>query len=145
MNTNMSRDLLPCPFCGGEPEIERLGTARCSMIIVCSECGCRLETGETFLSKNCLWNSRPQTFPQVAALEALKFVPEEVLTVDGTEPDTFESGFNMGVDSAISAIHRLSRPALEVCPPHTFGPSREATDGEKKMVAAAKKLLEGEP
>lgn len=54
----MEDKLLPCPFCGGEPEIERMGTSRVSMIITCTECGASLETGETWLDKNCSWNTR---------------------------------------------------------------------------------------
>lgn len=42
----MSVDLLPCPFCGSEAEIERYGDHRQSTIYACTMCGCRLETGE---------------------------------------------------------------------------------------------------
>lgn len=48
----------PCPFCGGGAEIERLGSGRQSMIYVCTQCGARLETGETFISEHCSWNAR---------------------------------------------------------------------------------------
>ena len=50
--------LLPCPFCGGEAEIERMGSGRQSMIYSCGNCGCRLETSETFLRHHCAWNTR---------------------------------------------------------------------------------------
>lgn len=40
--------LLRCPFCGGEAEIERKGSARVSMIIVCQDCGCRVESGDVY-------------------------------------------------------------------------------------------------
>jgi len=33
-------------MCGKEAEIERPGTARQSMIIVCTNCGCRMESGD---------------------------------------------------------------------------------------------------
>jgi len=49
--------LKPCPFCDGEAEIERYGNARQSTIYACTECGCRLETGETFNFGVC-WNRR---------------------------------------------------------------------------------------
>ena len=52
----MSDQLKPCPFCGGEAEVERRGTTRQSQIYVCQECGCRLETGETFGVEH--WNRR---------------------------------------------------------------------------------------
>lgn len=47
----------PCPFCGGEAEIERYGNKRQSTIYVCTECGCRLETGEEF-NHGKMWNER---------------------------------------------------------------------------------------
>lgn len=50
--------LTPCPFCGGEAEVERRGTGRYSTICRCTECGCSLETGETF-DHGRTWNSRP--------------------------------------------------------------------------------------
>lgn len=52
--------LKPCPFCGGEAEIERLGNARQSTIYSCTECGCSLETGEEW-SHGRRWNDRAQT------------------------------------------------------------------------------------
>ena len=50
-------ELLPCPFCGGEAEIERYGTPRVSTIYSCKECGCRLETGEEW-GHGAGWNKR---------------------------------------------------------------------------------------
>ena len=66
----MSDELKPCPFCGGKGEIERMGTGRVSMIIACVECGCRLETGETFISKNCQWNTRAT--PTIEPIDGLE-------------------------------------------------------------------------
>ena len=42
----MSTELKPCPFCGGKPEIERRGTQSASMVIACTECGGRMESGD---------------------------------------------------------------------------------------------------
>lgn len=50
-------DLKPCPFCGGESEFERFGTGRISTIVVCQDCGCRLESPETF-NHGSHWNTR---------------------------------------------------------------------------------------
>ena len=50
--------LKACPFCGGEAEIERMGTHRVSMIITCSDCGCSVETGETWIDEHSRWNQR---------------------------------------------------------------------------------------
>ena len=61
-------ELLPCPFCGGDAEVERIGTARVSMIVACQNCGCRLESNEvpeTSL-KDVRWNTR--TPPKLAAV-----------------------------------------------------------------------------
>lgn len=54
-------ELMPCPFCGGEPRIERKGTARASMIIICDDCGCKVESGDVLgLTKpeSLKWNLR---------------------------------------------------------------------------------------
>ena len=51
-------ELKPCPFCGGEAEIERMGTHRVSMIITCSDCGCSVESGETWIDEHSRWNQR---------------------------------------------------------------------------------------
>lgn len=48
--------LLGCPFCGGISEFERIGDNRISTIISCSDCGCRLESGETF-NHGASWNT----------------------------------------------------------------------------------------
>ena len=52
--------LKPCPFCYGMADIIRMGTARVSMIIACEDCGCRLETNETWIDDDCQWNRRPE-------------------------------------------------------------------------------------
>jgi len=36
-------DIAPCPFCGGEAEIESHGTSRQSCIVSCTNCGARAE------------------------------------------------------------------------------------------------------
>jgi Lar family restriction alleviation protein len=50
--------LLPCPFCGGEAEFERLGTRRQSCIVVCIDCGCRLESADQDDNCGVSWNTR---------------------------------------------------------------------------------------
>ncbi len=59
-NDKDSAVLLPCPFCGGEAEVQQQGTNRQSHIIACTNCGCRLETGETW-NAGSLWNKRQPT------------------------------------------------------------------------------------
>lgn len=51
-------ELLPCPFCGGKPYFERMGTGRVSCIIECGYCGCQLETGEEGDRCGQQWNRR---------------------------------------------------------------------------------------
>jgi Lar family restriction alleviation protein len=58
----MTVDLLPCPFCGREAEIERIGDARRSTIYACTNCGCSLETGEEWDHGND-WNRRADPAP----------------------------------------------------------------------------------
>lgn len=56
----MSDKLKPCPFCGNEAELVRMGNIRQSMQIQCLECGCFLESSETELGSDCRWNTRAQ-------------------------------------------------------------------------------------
>lgn len=58
--------LKPCPFCGGKAEIERMGTPRQSTIYSCTDCGCRLETGEEW-SHGRDWNERNPPDAQVSS------------------------------------------------------------------------------
>jgi Lar family restriction alleviation protein len=74
-------ELLPCPFCGEEADIERMGTHRMSMVITCTNCGCSVETGETFVHKNTQWNTRHITLNQarqVLAEAGMVAVPESL-------------------------------------------------------------------
>jgi len=64
MDDRMSKDslssraeLLPCPFCGGKAEIEQEGSPRRSTSYACTDCGCRLETGEEWRFGR-RWNER---------------------------------------------------------------------------------------
>lgn len=50
--------LIPCPFCGGEPHIERRGNARFSTIISCLDCGVTHECGDTGAGVGNGWNRR---------------------------------------------------------------------------------------
>ncbi len=38
--------LRPCPFCGGEAEVVRLGTSRQSCTVACTDCSCTLDSNE---------------------------------------------------------------------------------------------------
>lgn len=55
------QEMKPCPFCGGAAEIERAGDHRQSMIVVCTECGARVESGDVLGLTNIErwhWNRR---------------------------------------------------------------------------------------
>jgi Lar family restriction alleviation protein len=51
-------ELLPCPFCGGVPYIERFGNNTSSTIISCEDCGCRHESGDSNWNVGKSWNRR---------------------------------------------------------------------------------------
>ncbi|WP_167752812.1 Lar family restriction alleviation protein [Pusillimonas caeni] len=57
--------LLPCPFCGGEAHIERIGTPRQSCQIACGNCGAWIETGEQGNECGNAWNRRAALQSQV--------------------------------------------------------------------------------
>ena len=70
----MSIKLLPCPFCGDEAEIERLGDHSRSTIYRCTSCGASLETGEEW-DHGKDWNKRADISGQL--LEQLKAERDE--------------------------------------------------------------------
>ena len=51
-------DLLPCPFCGGLADFERIGTRRHSCIVACTNCGCRHESSDEGRFSGDSWNRR---------------------------------------------------------------------------------------
>ena len=51
-------ELSSCPFCGGYAEFERMGDPLQSCIVACTDCGCTLETNETWLNSGKQWNKR---------------------------------------------------------------------------------------
>jgi Lar family restriction alleviation protein len=60
--------LKPCPFCGGEPEVQQQGTARQSHIIGCTDCGCLLESNEVW-NAGSSWNRRSFDISIVTLIE----------------------------------------------------------------------------
>ncbi len=62
-------ELKPCPFCGGEASIKRMGTSRVSMQIECLDCNADVETGETWINENSHWNAR-ESDKEIATLKA---------------------------------------------------------------------------
>lgn len=77
--------LLPCPFCGGRAEIERVGSTRTSNIVACTDCGCRLESGDVF-DPAASWNRRTQE----AAWRPIEAAPRDgsyVLVTNGQYVD----------------------------------------------------------
>ena len=65
--------LLPCPFCGGEAEIQRKGSHRASMIVTCTNCGCKVESGDVYgltTPERMEWNRRSKISQHNAQVEA---------------------------------------------------------------------------
>lgn len=62
-------ELLPCPFCGSEAEIERIGNHRQSTIYQCTSCSCSLETGEEW-DHGRRWNTRATPTPPIEGRDA---------------------------------------------------------------------------
>jgi len=54
-------ELLPCPFCKGKAFFVRKGTIKVSMIVMCEDCGCQVESGDVdgfTLPERYRWNVR---------------------------------------------------------------------------------------
>lgn len=88
-------DLLPCPFCGGEAEIERYGTARVSTIYQCADCGASLETGEV-RNHGKLWNTRAPS--EAVLVEALEEARELVESWGAYAPQYFQEKHDLAGD-----------------------------------------------
>ena len=73
-------DLLPCPFCGHKPEVERWGSRRQSCIIECGYCGARLESSDEGEGNATSWNTR------IAAPQAAPEPPSKPYGGDPAEP-----------------------------------------------------------
>ena len=84
-------ELKPCPFCGCvDIEIERVGTVRASCIVVCTECGCKLESNETGSGR--FWNTRAES-PELATLREQVKVLREALEWLDNEMDCRDDEF----------------------------------------------------
>lgn len=58
MSKESNDKLKPCPFCGGEAEFKRVGSARQSEIVGCTDCHCELESGDRDHYSGSSWNYR---------------------------------------------------------------------------------------
>lgn len=108
--------LLPCPFCGSEAEIERLGDHSRSTIYKCTNCGCSLETGEEW-DHGRDWNRRAALASSQRSdgevdkkgLEAAKrYASERLLTKTRGVPNDFA----WGNESAREQIHGVVADAI---------------------------------
>lgn len=73
--------LKKCPFCGGDADYVRKGTARVSNIVSCNECGVSVECGATF-NFHRTWNSRQeskQLQASQAEVERLKAIIKDTI------------------------------------------------------------------
>ena len=92
-------ELKPCPFCGGEAHIDRMGTGRASMSISCEDCGTNMETGETWIDENSHWNQRVTDAPKS---EKVTYHYSVIASVLSARKESRVSGI-VHLDSAIEA------------------------------------------
>jgi len=93
----MNTELKPCPFCGGEAEITQYGDSRKSTQYECTDCGCRLETGEEF-NHGAAWNTRANGDQWISVDDRLpidymnvdKYETMKILIVSGGEVEFCE-------------------------------------------------------
>ena len=70
-------ELRECSLCRGKAQIERKGTARQSMVIVCEDCGLRCESGDVYgvtPVESYRWNTRPADAVRVKGEKFLRAV-----------------------------------------------------------------------
>jgi Lar family restriction alleviation protein len=109
------RDLLPCPFCGGEAEVERRGTPRVSSIVACTDCGARVEAnlvGDDSLH----WNTRaaPPLPEGEHATWCPQYGPRVAVDEDGCCASCGADATGEGADRAIAAVAELERIRREL-------------------------------
>jgi hypothetical protein len=100
----MSEKLKPCPFCYGVAEFERSGTSRQSTIVVCTECGARLETNETHNAGQ-EWNARS---------DAMSAAMTEAYYSEGVGEDDLKDCFRHHITTTISWLAFGARPGPEM-------------------------------
>lgn len=98
-------DLKPCPFCGAEATISRRGDRRESTLYMCTECGCTLETSETF-NHGADWNCRSLAPPTEGEVDALAKV---LIDYNGLPHDSIGKGIAMGKARAALAAFVAGR------------------------------------
>lgn len=94
--------LLPCPFCGGAAEYERLGTPRASTVISCTQCGCRLESAPPTWDQAMDWNRRT---PDIARGEGAA-TPTEAQLLDAFSIHELEPSIVIRVRGIIRDVFR---------------------------------------
>jgi predicted RNA-binding Zn-ribbon protein involved in translation (DUF1610 family) len=98
--------LLPCPFCGSEAEIERVGDHRQSTIYQCTSCSCSLETGEEW-GHGRRWNTRATPTYEAGRRdmrEAAGWQPIETAPKDGTAIIGYRKGMPCRVGNPPIAV-----------------------------------------
>jgi len=129
-------ELLPCPFCNGKAEIERLGDRGQSTIYACTECSCRLETGEEW-GHGARWNMRAGVHHEP---------PSEWIREEGDDDDVEDDG-----DESIGFVEEdLLRAAEAVvdrmdneCVSYASygGPTMQAERNAEQRLAGAREVL----
>jgi Lar family restriction alleviation protein len=105
--------LKPCPFCGGEAEIERLGDHRQSTIYQCTNCGCSLETSEEW-GHGDRWNERARP---AASGDLRERITGTIRGIYGVGVGTFAGGhqdksINRAVDAILASLPSLDEEAI---------------------------------
>lgn len=101
--TESTCQLAPCPFCGGEAEVEAYGTHLRSHNIRCTQCMCSFETGEVGDFRGRMWNQRhnPAVDKIKTIIAELKTTMAHNASYDGCNPTL--------------AINNTAMGALELC------------------------------
>ena len=142
--TEHTPDLLPCPFCGGDAEIERLGTTRLSTIYQCTDCGCSLETGEEW-GHGDGWNRRaPDLLAEnTRLLTLLKDITQGDVIIGGSGRDASLLAENTRLGEVNAGLVAVLREARDLLLERTQGsPARSAAHNARLVIDAALRAAE---
>lgn len=119
-NATKPGELLPCPFCGGEP---RIATACGEAWIECSSCAISTPIGCDLASETTRWNARSHTL-SAGDVAKVREALEVALSLTGTALAAYKSAEVLRIQQALAILDRAQKEGGE-------GDTTPILDGKK--------------